>query len=170
VLVTVAVLWYAAGQFFVWSYLLELTPGKSVVTPSLIIQAIGGIVTALGLAVWMISVSRSLLWALLSTLNAVALMVGQFAVWYAAYGTRKNWSVPLTKLDALQLSLGQFTTAGAPGITPRSQAARALMTSQLAVGILAAIVLFGLLVARIAQGQRRGIDAAPDRSVAKVGD
>jgi hypothetical protein len=45
---------------------------------------------------------------------------------------------------------GGLTTAGAPGIVPRTDLARELITIQLAVDILAAIVLFGLFGARLA--------------------
>jgi hypothetical protein len=49
--------------------------------------------------------------------------------------------------------MGTLTTAGAPGISPRSELARHIITVQLVVDILAAIVLFGLLVGRLARGR-----------------
>ena len=98
--------------------------------------------------------SDSFGWAVASVVNGVLLVVIQFANWYVSFGNIANWNRPLTRIDALQLSLGQLTTAGAPGITPTSELARRLMTTQLGVDILVAVVLFGLFVDRLATIRR----------------
>lgn len=123
-------------------------------SPQIIAQAVAGVITALLVAAWLIATSRSIGWVFAGTINAILLLIGQFSVWYSSYGTRANWSPPLTRLDSLQVSLGTLTTAGLAGITPRSELARRLITVQLTVDILAAIVLFGLFVARVAEWRR----------------
>jgi hypothetical protein len=152
----VVVLYYAAAQVYVWHQFLTLTPGASPTPPEIIVPAVAEIVTALLVAGWVIVRNSSLAWALASTFNAIFLLVGQFSIWYVSYGSAENWSPRLTRLDGLGLTLGTLTTAGAPGIHPRTDLARSLITVQLVVDILAAIVLFGLFVGRLAS--RLGAD------------
>jgi hypothetical protein len=146
----VIVLYCAAAQAYVWHEFLTLTPGTSPTPTEIIVPALAEIVTALLLAAWVIVTNRSLAWAVASTFNAMFLLVGQFSIWYLSYGGAENWSPRLTRLDGLALTLGTLTTAGAPGIRPRTDLARELITIQLVVDILAAIVLFGLFVGRLA--------------------
>jgi hypothetical protein len=144
------VLYYLAAQVYVWVDFATLTPGTSPTHTEIIVPAILEIVTALLLAGWVIVRSTSLLWALGTTLNAILLLVGQFSIWYLSYGGPENWSPRLTRLDGLGVTLGTLTTAGAPGIHPRTDLSRELIIVQLIVDILAAIVLFGLFVGRLA--------------------
>jgi hypothetical protein len=144
----VVLLYYAGAQVYTWYEFFTLEPGHSPTRPEIIIPAVAEIVTALLLAGWVI-INRSLPWALLATFNAIVLLVGEFSVWYLSYGGPENWSPRLTRIDGLGLTLGTLTTAGAPGIEPRTDLARELITVQLAVDILAAIVLFGLFAGRL---------------------
>jgi hypothetical protein len=146
----VVVAYFAAGQVYVWQQFLTITPGRSRTSAEIIVPAVVEIVAALLVAAWVIRRYRSLAWVLVTTLNAIVLLVVEFSTWYVSSGTTANWSPRLTRLDALALTIGTLTTAGAPGITPHSELARRLITVQLAVDILAAIVLFGLLVGRLA--------------------
>jgi hypothetical protein len=70
-----------------------------------------------------------------------------FASLYLAYGSKHDWSNSLTQVDAVFVALGTLTTAGTSGISAKSEAARALVASQMAVGIIVTMVIFGLLVA-----------------------
>jgi hypothetical protein len=150
----VVLAYYAAAQAYTWYSFFTLEPGTSPTRPEIIIPAVAEIVTALVLAAWVI-LNRSLVWALLATFNAIVLLIGEFSVWYLSYGGAENWSPKLSRLDGLGLTLGTLTTAGAPGITPRTDLARSLITVQLVVDILAAIVLFGLFGARLASRLQR---------------
>jgi hypothetical protein len=145
----VVLAYFVVAQVYVWVQFLSLTTGESPTPPEIILPAVAEIVAALLVAGWVIVANRSLPWVIASTVNAVVLLVAQFSVWYVSYGSAKNWHPALTPLDGLALTLGTLTTAGAPGITPHSELARSLITIQLGVDILAAIVLFGLFVARI---------------------
>jgi hypothetical protein len=145
----VVVVYYAAAQAYTWTVFFTLEPGTSPTRAEIIIPSVAEIATALVIAAWVI-VNRSLTWALVATFNAIVLLVGEFSVWYLSYGAAENWSPKLTRLDGLGLTLGTLTTAGAPGIEPRTDLARSLITVQLVVDILAAIVLFGLFGARLA--------------------
>ena len=77
-------------------------------------------------------------------------LIVDISIWYVSTGTSENWIPKLTRFDGLALAMGTFTTAGAPGIIAHSELARRLVTVQLVVDILAAIVLFGLLAGRFA--------------------
>src|SRR5262249_46596857 len=145
-----AVWWYAVAQFLIWFEFFSVAPDTSEFGPRLVAQAVLGVVSALLVAGGVILWSRSLVWMVLASFNAVALLIGQFSIWYLGRGGSDDWNIPLTRLDALLVALGTFTTAGTSGITPRSEYARGLVTTQLAVGVFAAIVVFGLLVARLA--------------------
>ena len=98
--------------------------------------------------------ARPVMWRILP--DGIVLLVLNFSTWYASIGTTANWAPKLTRLDGLAVTLGTLTTAGAPGITPHSELARGLVTTQLVVDILAAIVLFGLFVGRLARERGAG--------------
>src|SRR5437763_10545005 len=150
----IAVVYFTLGQAYVWWQFLTLTPGRSRTLPEIVAPAVLEIGVALLIAFYVILGARSLVWAILATLNAVVLLVLDFSIWYASIGTTANWSPRLTRLDGLALALGTLTTAGAPGITPHSELARGIITVQLVVDILAVIVLFGLFVGRLASRWR----------------
>jgi hypothetical protein len=142
--------YFTAGQVYVWWQYLTITPGHTRTTAEVIAPAVLEIVTALLIAGYVILKFTSLVWVLLATLNAVVLLIIDFSIWYVSIGTNTNWVPKLTRFDGLAIALGTLTTAGAPGIVPRSELARHIVTVQLVVDILAAIVLFGLFAGRIA--------------------
>jgi len=142
--------YFAAGQVYVWWQYLAITPGHTRTPAEVIIPAVLEIVTALVIAGYVILTYRSLIWVMLATLNAIVLLIVDFATWYVSIGTTANWAPRLTRFDGLAVALGTLTTAGAPGIVPHSELARRIITTQLVVDIVAAIVLFGLLVGRFA--------------------
>lgn len=140
--------YFTAGQVYVWWQYLTVTPGQERSLPEILIPTVLEIVAALLIAGYVILRFRSLVWVVLATANAVVLLVVDFATWYASIGTSVNWTPKLTRFDGLAVAMGTLTTAGAPGIVPRSELARHLVTVQLTVDILAAIVLFGLFAGR----------------------
>ena len=142
--------YFTAGQVYVWQQYLTITPGHTRTPAEVVIPAVLEIVTALLIAGYVILRFRSLVWVLLATLNAIVLLIVDFSIWYVSTGTSENWIPKLTRFDGLALAMGTFTTAGAPGIIAHSELARRLVTVQLVVDILAAIVLFGLLAGRFA--------------------
>ena len=151
-----AVAYFAAGQVYVWVVFLTITPGTSRTVPEIALPAVLEIILALLIASYVILRIKSLVWVILATTNAIVLLVLNFSTWYASIGTTANWAPKLTRLDGLAVTLGTLTTAGAPGITPHSELARGLVTTQLVVDILAAIVLFGLFVGRLARERGAG--------------
>lgn len=146
----VLAVYFAIGQIYVWWQYLTITPGHARTPAEVIIPAVLEIVVALVIASYVILRYRSLVWVLLATLNAIVLLVIDFSTWYVSTGTSVNWTPRLTRFDGLAIALGTLTTAGAPGIIPRTELARHIVTTQLVVDILAAIVLFGLFVGRLA--------------------
>lgn len=141
--------YFTAGQVYVWWQYAVVTPGHTRTPAEVIAPTVLEIVTALVIAGYVILEYRSLIWVMLATLNAIVLLIVDFATWYVSTGTTTNWAPQLTRFDGLAVALGTLTTAGAPGIVPHSELARRIVTLQLVVDIVAAIVLFGLFVGRI---------------------
>ena len=73
-------------------------------------------------------------------------------------GTSKNFSTPLTHIDALYFDLTTFSTVGYGDITAKSQLARVLVSAQLTLDILLLVVVIGLFVSRLASNQPRDIE------------
>jgi hypothetical protein len=151
----VLAVYFGIGQVYVWWQYLTITPGHTRTTAEVIAPAVLEIVVALVIAGYVILQYRSLVWVILATLNAIVLLIVDFAVWYVSIGTSVNWVPKLTRFDGLAIALGTLTTAGAPGIVPRTELARHIVTTQLVVDIVAAIVLFGLFVGRISSRASR---------------
>jgi hypothetical protein len=155
----VVVVYFVGAQAYAWQQFAHLTPGTSRTLPEIVVPAVAEIVVGLLLACYVILRATSLAWVLLATLNAIVLLVVDFSIWYASIGGPANWTPRLSRFDGLAVTLGTLTTAGAPGITAHSELARKLVTVQLVVDILAVIVLFGLLVGRLASRWRAAEDA-----------
>jgi hypothetical protein len=141
--------YFSLGQVYVWWQYAVVTPGHTRTPVEVLAPTVLEIVTALVIAGYVILAYRSLIWVILATLNAIVLLIVDFATWYVSTGTASNWAPQLTRFDGLAVALGTLTTAGAPGIVPHSELARRIVTVQLVVDIVAAIVLFGLFVGRI---------------------
>jgi hypothetical protein len=108
---------------------------------------------ALGFAIWFIP--RVKFWqALVFALNSLLSLVITFAGVYVSHGSDRDWSLSLTRLDSLTVSLGNLSTAGTGGINPRSELARRLITMQYGLDLVAVLIVAGLLVARIANRPR----------------
>ena len=141
--------YFTAGQVYIWWQYATVTPGRTRTPAEVLVPSVLEIVTALVIAGYVILTYRSLIWVMLATLNAIVLLIADFATWYVSIGTSANWAPALTRFDGLAVALGTLTTAGAPGIVPHSELSRRIVTVQLVVDIIAAIVLFGLFVGRI---------------------
>jgi hypothetical protein len=142
--------YFALGQVYVWWQYLTIEPGHARSLPEIVGPTVLEIVAALLIAGYVIVRFRSIVWVLLATANAIVLLVIDFSTWYVSIGTSVNWIPRLTRFDGLAIAIGTLTTAGAPGIVAHSELARHLVTVQLVVDILAALVLFGLLAGRFA--------------------
>jgi hypothetical protein len=78
-----------------------------------------------------------------------ALMILQgFTIAYYAIGNAKNFSQPLTRLDALYVALGNLSTAGTGNIYPISEGARAWVTGQYCADIAFLVGLVSFLLWR----------------------
>jgi hypothetical protein len=167
--------YFAAGQVYIWWQYATVTPGHTRTPAEVIVPSVLEIVTALVIAGYVILTYRSLIWVMLATLNAIVLLLVDFATWYVSIGTAANWAPALTRFDGLAVALGTLTTAGAPGIVPHSELARRIVTVQLVVDIIAAIVLFGLFVGRISGRTARtasesGVFPPPKTATPQVGN
>jgi hypothetical protein len=101
-----------------------------------------------GFSVW--AILRERLWiAIATSLYTVMVVVGAFASTYLVYGSKEDWSIRLTRVDALLVAVGTLATTGTNGIEPVSETSRGLLTLQMSIDIVLGVVLFALLAARI---------------------
>jgi hypothetical protein len=140
-------------QVALWYGFAKTSPGHA--TPTVLIAF--GLFTLLFMLLWAITVFPigSFLMALAATALGISNLIVSFATWYLSAGTRVNWNIRLSHTDALLVALGTFTTAGTNGITAETEYARRLITIQMAIGVVATIVLFGLLVSKMAMNMFR---------------
>ncbi len=109
------------------------------------------VIVWLAAAVWAILRESSLLAAIGFSVYSIAILIGFFASLYLGSGSPDDWSRRLSQLDAVTLAMGTFTTAGTYGVTPMSETARGLVTLQMGVDVIATVVIFGLLAARLTE-------------------
>jgi len=125
------------------------TPGHGWASYGWVAGALISIAPALLLAILILALDTRTVWVVGALANALFILILNFGTLYLLSGTVQNWGIRLTHTDALLITLGNLTTAGTAGITPHSEFARLLITTQLAVDIPVTILLFGLLVARV---------------------
>lgn len=86
--------------------------------------------------------------------HALSVLVADFAAIYWRSGTRANWGMALTHLDAVFLTVGTLTTAGASGISPHTEWARGMLTLQMTIDIVSVTLITGLVIARLSERRR----------------
>jgi hypothetical protein len=96
-----------------------------------------------------------------AAVNTVIFLVAYFATFYLSYGTRTNWNMRLTHLDALMVALGTLTTAGTGDIQPRSETARTLLTGQMAIDLVVVTVMSAFVLNRFV-ARRKPSHSIPD--------
>jgi hypothetical protein len=79
---------------------------------------------------------------------AFATVLEAFSALYWAYGTEKNFGIPLSHLDAFYFALGTLTTAGTGNIAAKSETGRAIQTVQLGFDLVFIGFIIALVVAR----------------------
>jgi cadmium resistance protein CadD (predicted permease) len=81
----------------------------------------------------------------------VWLLVTLFSNLYWGYWTSRNFSQPLTHLDALYFTVGTLTTAGTGNISAVSQLGRGIQLLQMALDLIVFVFAIAMLVARWSQ-------------------
>jgi hypothetical protein len=78
--------------------------------------------------------------------NGASLLVCTYSILYFLNGSDQNFGSRLSKVDAFYFALGIFTTAGTGSISPLSQSARLLTSSQYTVDLIyvGGIIAIGL--------------------------
>jgi len=103
-----------------------------------------GIVIARGRSNPGASVAVALWWVA----NNFATLALVFANIYWAIGTKANFGVELSRLDALYFSLGTLTTAGTGTIAPTSSFARGLVSVQMVLDFVFVATAVTIVIAR----------------------
>lgn len=111
----------------------------------------GYLVTIVLVAIMSITSARSFeVWVtLVLAANILLLILADFAGFYWSSGTSKNWNMALSHWDALFVATGTLTTAGAPGIEPRSDFARRLLTMQMGIDLVVFTLVAGVVVYKL---------------------
>lgn len=81
-------------------------------------------------------------------LNAFLVLAGGFSVLYWSYGSTVNFTVSLSRLDAVYFMLGTLTTAGTGNISAISEASRYVQSLQMFLDLALMVFAAGLLIAR----------------------
>jgi len=102
-------------------------------------------------AVWRAS-DREASRGLIAAVGAYTLfvLVATYSSVYYNTADGRNWSVHLSHVDALLLSMGTLTTAGTGDITPRSELARGLLSIQMAIDLGVVTIMVAVVLNRLA--------------------
>jgi hypothetical protein len=82
-------------------------------------------------------------------------LVGNFSYVYWSFGSTANFSVSLTRLDAIYFAIGTLTTAGTGNINATSELMRGIQALQMVLDVGLVVVALGVLVARLSSGSDR---------------
>jgi hypothetical protein len=87
--------------------------------------------------------------AVIAVISTAVIIIQDFTLVYFNIGTVANFSRPLTRLDALYVALGNFTTAGTGNISPISEEARAWVICQYSIDVALLTGLVSFLLWRV---------------------
>ncbi len=93
--------------------------------------------------------TMSLRRVVVSAVSVLSLLVASAAITYYSIGTRSNWNMELSHLDALVVSIGTLTTVGTAGISPRSELARGIILGQMVADFVVVTVAVGFVLQRV---------------------
>jgi hypothetical protein len=91
--------------------------------------------------------------AIIVFLGSVAL-TDLFSVLYWQYGSRANFNIPLSHLDAVYFTLGTLSTAGTGNIVAIRETSRAIQLVQMGVDFGFTLLATGILVSRLTSERR----------------
>lgn len=132
------------------------------------------------LIIWLIGVSALVVWQFRSVIRSQypgaraietlgtclpLLLIGYAATYYLmAHASGKAFSIGLSRLDALYFTVTVFTTTGFGDITARSDAARAVVTSQMLIDLIFLGIVVRFITGAARFSIRRGSKADPGES------
>jgi hypothetical protein len=90
--------------------------------------------------------SRSFTRAFGAFVLAMSLLVALFSTIYYTHGTTRNWSKPLSHIDAVYVTVGTLTTAGTSGVAAESRFAHGVLTSQMVLDLVVITGAFSILI------------------------
>jgi hypothetical protein len=82
------------------------------------------------------------------TLGTVSQLLGAFSYLYWSFGSRANFNMILTHLDAVYFTLGTLTTAGTGSIAATSEAARYIQSLQMLLDLGLMVFAVGIVISR----------------------
>ncbi len=136
-----------------------------------VVLLVGELCVVVAAIVWQIRLILRARYPTLQGIEALALAVPLYLLVFAnayylmAHGSPASFTEPLTRTDTLYLSLTVFATVGFGDITPVTEAARVLVTGQMAGNLLVLGVALRVILTAVERGRLRGTSA---RRVARV--
>ena len=82
-----------------------------------------------------------------------------FSILYWGYGSATNFSIQLTRLDAIYFAIGTLTTAGTGNISATSDLARGLQALQMGLDFMIVVFAVALVTPRLIQHAKRVINS-----------
>lgn len=87
--------------------------------------------------------------------NTALVLLFEFSAFYWSSGTRVNFNIQLSHLDAIYFALGTLSTAGTGNIFATSELARGVQALQMVFDIVLLVFIAGLAVTRISEASPR---------------
>ena len=136
------------AQTFVWYYgFFRETKGSS--NASLHVTSLLLVIVAIAF-VFIAARSRLHILALLTFIgNTFAVLLFTFASIYLSIGSKANFNMPLTHLDAVYFAVGTLSTAGTGNIAAISETARTTQAWQMVLGLALVLFAVGIAINRI---------------------
>lgn len=146
---------FFAGQAALW--LLFFLTGRNLNGnwPHILINT----VSIAGFIVVLMTLKGSVYTIVTMLLGAFSVVMLAFSQLYWGYGLPPNFSVPLSRLEAIYFSVGTLTTAGTGNISATSDLTRGLQTIQMIIDLMLVVFAVGLLLPRLSSRGENGKDS-----------
>jgi DNA-binding transcriptional regulator YhcF (GntR family) len=148
---------FAGMQPYLWLDFFSSQRGPVIGTVMTVVSVLI-VVHAIGL---LLVVGESLPVNLLGLAYAFSALTYFFSTLYWGYGGTSNFSISLTRLDAIYFSVGTLTTAGTGNISATSELSRGLQTTQMALDFVLVVFVLAIVIPRFIRPAERL--AEPDK-------
>jgi len=139
---------YLWGNFFVQRQ--RAPDGAASITVDAVVTIVG--ITSI---IALCRIKGALLTAFFQLISTLLLVVINFSYLYWNYGSRANFNIDLSRLDAIYFALGTLSTAGTGNITAISETARGLQSLQMALDLGLVLFAVGLVLGRFSSASEQ---------------
>jgi hypothetical protein len=86
--------------------------------------------------------------------STFSILLACFSTLYWDYGAEGNFSITLSRLDAVYFAVGTLTTAGTGDIVAKSETARGIQTMQMVLGMALVVFAVTIVLARLLRANK----------------